>query len=448
MPSKAQFIADTNAGVFAKRHPLIREIDDLLDRYPRGSEIAQTMIAAIIIAKCDEYVEVLVREERSSKRLPGIKALREIAVAEQQRLTMLMKALAARNVHQQRVSAKAKFAKIIHNPKFKALGRVQNYGNNPELKELHSEEILEALDDLHRAGHELHKVKKLWMDDPNGGKNFWEYLDKFVAKNPNNSLYRVKYFNENERRAYLVSFQGNMLVQGEGRQRQKFDTSQCAVNSNILANTWGRAIFVMSMNHEIYSGGSFSNPQRRPDGWVDRTRQGAIVHHSSFLMGSPVRCAGEWVVKNGAIIMISPQSGHYRPPAPIFQAFLKMLESRGVPLQRLTVGLFFRGANHFYNAREYAYASDAQTTGSPINNGQLLREVINMRSPNTYKQMPVPGQPRPAVRPVMPPSVNHANQPSQFRSAPPIPPRQFRPAPNPPASNQAPPIPARSRQGS
>ncbi|MBL8818314.1 MAG: hypothetical protein JNL58_19965 [Planctomyces sp.] len=36
-------------------------------------------------------------------------------------------------------------------------------------------------------------------------------------------------------------------------------------------------------------------------------------HHSSFVNGNAVKCAGDWEVKDGKLIWISPASGHYKP---------------------------------------------------------------------------------------------------------------------------------------
>ncbi|TWU57656.1 hypothetical protein [Rubripirellula reticaptiva] len=36
-------------------------------------------------------------------------------------------------------------------------------------------------------------------------------------------------------------------------------------------------------------------------------------HHSSFLRGNSVKGAGEWMVKNGTLKIITSKSGHYRP---------------------------------------------------------------------------------------------------------------------------------------
>ncbi|MBL8211392.1 MAG: hypothetical protein JNK87_11800 [Bryobacterales bacterium] len=51
-------------------------------------------------------------------------------------------------------------------------------------------------------------------------------------------------------------------------------------------------------------------------------------HHSSFTAGGSVIGAGEWIIRNGKLWKISPNSGHYRPPLAYFhRAVLLMREA-------------------------------------------------------------------------------------------------------------------------
>lgn len=48
-------------------------------------------------------------------------------------------------------------------------------------------------------------------------------------------------------------------------------------------------------------------------------------HHSSLIGGGGVICAGEWIVRNGSLLKISANSGHYRPPlSALHQAVLHL----------------------------------------------------------------------------------------------------------------------------
>ena len=50
-----------------------------------------------------------------------------------------------------------------------------------------------------------------------------------------------------------------------------------------------------------------------------------VVHHTSLTNGGPVVAAGEWVVKRGALQVVTANSGHYRPPIDaLYRAVLQM----------------------------------------------------------------------------------------------------------------------------
>lgn len=48
-------------------------------------------------------------------------------------------------------------------------------------------------------------------------------------------------------------------------------------------------------------------------------------HHSSFLAGGEVVCAGEWIVRKGRLHSISANSGHYRPTLGALKEAVRML---------------------------------------------------------------------------------------------------------------------------
>src|SRR5262249_35674898 len=162
--------------------------------------------------------------------LRGVYELRGEAQQEWQRLSA-------------RDRARNRFWRAIRNPKFKTLGEVQRAA--PGTKALQDNEVLEALDDLHRAGHGLAKIQQTWQAS-RSTKNFWDFLEDYVKAPPQEEPYRVKYLNENDRRAYEVHIRGGMLLQGQGAEAAPFDTTRFAVNSPVAANAWGWGIFVLS----------------------------------------------------------------------------------------------------------------------------------------------------------------------------------------------------------
>lgn len=59
------------------------------------------------------------------------------------------------------------------------------------------------------------------------------------------------------------------------------------------------------------------------------------LRHSSFFSGGPVACAGNLEVRNGTIVHIDSNSGHYSPSGKMFQNALAELKKDGVaPLTR------------------------------------------------------------------------------------------------------------------
>ncbi len=54
------------------------------------------------------------------------------------------------------------------------------------------------------------------------------------------------------------------------------------------------------------------------------------LHHSSFLSGHPLRCAGMIRIKNGKVTGVNSHSGHYRPKPRHLYNFVNWLDGRGV----------------------------------------------------------------------------------------------------------------------
>ena len=90
------------------------------------------------------------------------------------------------------------------------------------------------------------------------------------------------------------------------------------LRKSVRKNTW---IFVADTSFRLYVG----------------IKSSGAFQHSSFLQGGRISAAGLIKVKNGRLTSLSPLSGHYRPPAANFRAFLKSLKSEGVDMRRLTV---------------------------------------------------------------------------------------------------------------
>ncbi|OAP60115.1 hypothetical protein AYL99_05117 [Fonsecaea erecta] len=66
-------------------------------------------------------------------------------------------------------------------------------------------------------------------------------------------------------------------------------------------------------------------------------KQSGAFQHSSFLYGGRILSAGLIKVKHGQLRRLSPLSGHYRPPAANFRAFVHSLRDEGVDMSRVSI---------------------------------------------------------------------------------------------------------------
>lgn len=66
-------------------------------------------------------------------------------------------------------------------------------------------------------------------------------------------------------------------------------------------------------------------------------KQSGSFQHSSFLHGARILSAGLIKVKDGQLRKLSPLSGHYRPPAANFRAFVHALRDAGVDMSRVSI---------------------------------------------------------------------------------------------------------------
>ena len=90
------------------------------------------------------------------------------------------------------------------------------------------------------------------------------------------------------------------------------------LRKTVRKNTW---IFVADTSFRLYVG----------------IKNSGAFQHSSFLQGSRISAAGLIRIRDGRLSNLSPLSGHYRPPAANFRAFVKSLKEAGVDMGRVSV---------------------------------------------------------------------------------------------------------------
>ncbi|WP_404308637.1 calmodulin-binding protein [Neorhodopirellula lusitana] len=116
-----------------------------------------------------------------------------------------------------------------------------------------------------------------------------------------NMIRGVAYLDQQARNSYRVDHQSGLLCQGG----KPIGTDKMRTAASGIG--WG--IFVLSPSDVFYTG-SHSVGQ---------------FHHSSFLQGHAVKGAGEWMIDNGILKIITAKSGHYRPQKQHFVNCLMVL---------------------------------------------------------------------------------------------------------------------------
>ena len=130
-------------------------------------------------------------------------------------------------------------------------------------------------------------------------------------------LKKVTYCNKKERAEYLVSFEkddnGNIILT---KNNKPYDTKE--ERTEFSGN--GVAIFVVGSDQKLYCG----------------THDHGKFHHSSFLSGASVLCAGEIIIKDGKVEAFTSKTGHYQSGRQEVINFVKFLKEQGLDLSKIT----------------------------------------------------------------------------------------------------------------
>ncbi|KAL8400117.1 hypothetical protein RB594_000501 [Gaeumannomyces avenae] len=112
------------------------------------------------------------------------------------------------------------------------------------------------------------------------------------------------------------------LDEAQGLQKVRHVSAATIFNKllrkSVKKNTW---IFVADTSFRLYVG----------------IKNSGAFQHSSFLQGSRISAAGLIKIKDGRLKSLSPLSGHYRPPAANFRAFVKSLNETGVDMRHVSI---------------------------------------------------------------------------------------------------------------
>ncbi|KAL8858013.1 MAG: hypothetical protein Q9178_005474 [Gyalolechia marmorata] len=95
-------------------------------------------------------------------------------------------------------------------------------------------------------------------------------------------------------------------------------------------------------------------------------KQSGAFQHSSFLHGGRVSAAGLIKVRDGKLKYMQPRSGHYKPPASSFRAFVHSLQERGVDMSMMSI------------PKSYAVLMGIEGYSRGMNNMQRVKKALGL----------------------------------------------------------------------
>ena len=150
---------------------------------------------------------------------------------------------------------------------------------------------LERADPLHQSwGHQGTDLFDEWYRSEST-KSFWEWLDA----NGKGNFPGVQYLAPDERWRHWVVFSNDRKLWSYDAGSADFARFSTRAHSTAFSGA-GFAIYVCSPGGTFYTG----------------SHKVSEFHHSSFLAGGRVMGAGEWVVSNGVILLMTHKTGHYQ----------------------------------------------------------------------------------------------------------------------------------------
>lgn len=108
-------------------------------------------------------------------------------------------------------------------------------------------------------------------------------------------------------------------------------------------------------------------------------KESGAFQHSSFLHGARISAAGLIRIKDGQLRTLQPRSGHYRPPAANFRAFVHSLRDEGVDMSRVSISKSYAvlvGIEGYTKTRKKIKEAeqDMKHTAEKVTNPQKAKE--------------------------------------------------------------------------
>ncbi len=236
---------------------------------------------------------------------------------------------------------------------------------------------LELLDPYHRPGYDLADEFQDWMENGQAKQNrtsFWDYLGVPAADTD-----QVAYLKDIEAKRYQLTFKGNVL------QYVLDELPFSTENHSTAFSGRGWAIFVVDLEGNLYA----------------HSHTVGKFHHSSFLSGRPVQAAGEMVVQDGTLKVVTCKSGHYAPTWAEMKQFVQLFPQ--IPGNAIILPVFPARSE----PAQYYRISDFRTAGNPaaLSRKALSREEVQRVIPTFAQQADAPAPlPRAAMDAALAPS--------------------------------------------
>ncbi|MEW5980288.1 MAG: hypothetical protein AB1898_31230 [Acidobacteriota bacterium] len=294
-----------------RKNPLILDIDILLAEYHKQgkTDIQKQKILILMLYYCTEWL-VSKGEKETSWRRPHVQKLVSEIESELRTPAMLQ-------ATQDRIAGK-KGKKLEEDPieVLQPRDARNKFGLRTDVTSTRrsAHGALTFINNF-AASKKLTGYKKELQD-----KQITDYVDQLqiLAAGAHQVTRNLEYLSKLERRACHLQKWPDGLFHLAGRDTPYQTSTATDANGNRILD-----LFAMDDMEFLY---------------VGPPKQAGTFHHSSFLSGKPVLCAGEIALDQGKITKVSNSSGHYRPSTRDLLNCVLVLEKKySVDTQTLTV---------------------------------------------------------------------------------------------------------------
>jgi hypothetical protein len=230
---------------------------------------------------------------------------------------------------------------------------------------------LERLDAKHRPGFQLSEAYEGWLASTSTG-SFWDYANAHSMVELHHSAKKNKYFPKQVAMLDAVQRASYHISYGTGRWTDSHGHNVTTQNLKTHFSGRGWGIFVCDPTGNLYLG----------------THKLGRFHHSSFLEGTAVIAAGEMVVDNGQILLITTKTGHYRAGVAELKAMLTKLPDPMINNNTIVCPAPYVQTNVlFYKAGDFRTQS---TTATPLHKRSPAFDILPNWAKNAgiFNKMP------------------------------------------------------------